>query len=368
MVIAIIGILVALLLPAVQAAREAARRTECKNKLKNIGLAVLNFSDTYGQFPSGGNQPGARIEDYQRDSLIVSSNSQLSGPPNGPAKQGIGFLYQILPFIEEGSVQQIVTSAEINQVPVSLYNCPSRRGVTFRGSSASLTDYAGALAAPARWELGDAEMDDRLQDPVPSGTAQRMFHWAWGCPFPGCQNYPPANGFLIGLANQPDVNQLQFRGIFQRTDYVVTGSAGSRTATDRGLYSPMRVAKISDGTSKTIMVAEKWIHPAMRDGSSHAGTPTDIGTAGDDAGWADGWDCNNMRSTALQPRPDSEGEYPGVNGGACNEISDWVFGSAHPGGINSVFADGSVRFINYDVDLENFNRLGHRFDGEVVEP
>ena len=140
----------------------------------------------------------------------------------------------------------------------------------------------------------------------------------------------------------------------------------------------MTFAKITDGSSKTIVAGEKWLHPQLHDGN---GAPHN---AGDDRGWADGWDCNNLRSTALQPRPDTEGtlpndpETPPDGAGACDEIGDvflrealddmdWVFGSSHPGGLNVVFADASVQFINYDVDLENFNRLGHRRDGEPVD-
>ena len=93
-VIAIIGILVALLLPAIQAAREAARRTECKNNLKNIGLAIHNFHDTHKRFPMGGTINAPQIQNYV-----------VNGRPNGTERQGLGWLYQILPHLEEGALK-----------------------------------------------------------------------------------------------------------------------------------------------------------------------------------------------------------------------------------------------------------------------
>ena len=127
-VIAIIGILVALLLPAIQAAREAARRTQCQNNLKNIGLAIHNFNDSKKQFPTGGTGPGVKIENYLQDSL-TTPEANRKGPPNGPLKQGVGWMFQILPYLEEGSISNIIRQEDLSKNPIELYNCPSRRGI-----------------------------------------------------------------------------------------------------------------------------------------------------------------------------------------------------------------------------------------------
>ncbi|HOM19265.1 MAG TPA: DUF1559 domain-containing protein, partial [Thermoguttaceae bacterium] len=89
-VITIIGILISLLLPAVQSAREAARRTQCINNLKQIGLAILNHEQARREFPTGGDIPWPNIANYL-----------TNGQPNGPAKQGLGWAYQILPYLEQ---------------------------------------------------------------------------------------------------------------------------------------------------------------------------------------------------------------------------------------------------------------------------
>lgn len=113
-VIAIIAILVSLLLPAVQQAREAARRTQCANHLKQIGLAFHNHHDQYGFFPTGGwnwNTPP----------------SYKNGHPDVGADQRAGWGFQILPFIEASSVWQAGTETAVGQTNPTFF-CPSRRG------------------------------------------------------------------------------------------------------------------------------------------------------------------------------------------------------------------------------------------------
>ena len=108
-VIAIIAILVGLLLPAVNAAREAARRTQCQNHMKQIGLAVIMYHDAGGNYPQGRN-----------------TRHQM----------GVSWAFRLLPFLEEQSIHDAYdeayrVDAEENAVamrtPVSSYFCPSRR-------------------------------------------------------------------------------------------------------------------------------------------------------------------------------------------------------------------------------------------------
>ena len=140
-VIAIIGILVALLLPAIQSAREAARRSQCKNNLKNIGLACLNHADTMKVFPTGGGRWGSIIDSYVDPE-----------PPNGkiagPSQQGIGWGYQILPFMEESTVHDLKRNNQTTEVFIPSYICPSKRGTvrisSWGGAEVVLMDYAGA--------------------------------------------------------------------------------------------------------------------------------------------------------------------------------------------------------------------------------
>ena len=112
-VISIIGILTALLLPAVQAAREAARRTECINHLKQIGLAFHNHQSTHRVFPGGGHN-------------WRSPPTYIDGRPVSGTAQGAGWGFQILPFIEEQAVWQSGPAAAV-AAPVATMFCPSRR-------------------------------------------------------------------------------------------------------------------------------------------------------------------------------------------------------------------------------------------------
>ena len=127
-VITIIGILIALLLPAVQAAREAARRAQCSNNLKQISLGCLNHESAYGFFPTNGWGP-----------LWV-------GDPNRGAgySQPGGFVFCVLPYVEQAAVYQLGMGITSNAAlvaantqrlptPVATFNCPSRRAAKAYG-------------------------------------------------------------------------------------------------------------------------------------------------------------------------------------------------------------------------------------------
>jgi prepilin-type N-terminal cleavage/methylation domain-containing protein/prepilin-type processing-associated H-X9-DG protein len=352
-VIAIIGLLVALLLPAIQSSREAARRTQCKNNLKNIGMSVHNLIDTYKYFPTGGTDTFPTLEFFLHDTHTQPNTNLRQGPPNGPLKQGLGWLYQILPYLEEGPIKNIVRSGQLMGLTIPLYNCPSRRGPTFGqaigGTGFQLVDYAAAVAGPARSEIGDSEFNKYLADSHPTYPhfTSKQAEIFWGCP--GC----PASGGrgLNDLRTKYAAGKLpKFRGIIQRTDWFDSPSPGKHV----GWGVKMTFAKIDDGASKTMLAGEKWVHVSNYSGSYPA----------DDLGWATGWDFDALRSTLIKPRSDSRDPRPVDSND--NDPGLYTFGSAHADGSNAVFADGSVTFISYDMDLENFNRLGHRFDGEAM--
>ncbi len=146
-VITIIGILIALLLPAVQAARESARRAQCLNNLKQIGLGFHNHHNTYSCFPSGGQcctGPGGRT--------LVNGST-----PGNYAVQKWSWCYQILPYIEQTPLWSLYNAADPNHgdgtiisTPVSAYYCPSRARQKVVASIA-VTDYAGNGGSYGNW-------------------------------------------------------------------------------------------------------------------------------------------------------------------------------------------------------------------------
>src|SRR5262249_38566927 len=121
-VIAIIAILIALLVPAVQKVRESANVTQCKNNLKQIGLAFHNHHETFKVFPSGGTE----LQDNKTRTQVGA------GAPANYESQTWGWAYQILPYLEMDTLWKDRSDVVIAETPIATYTCPSFRGPIVR--------------------------------------------------------------------------------------------------------------------------------------------------------------------------------------------------------------------------------------------
>jgi prepilin-type N-terminal cleavage/methylation domain-containing protein/prepilin-type processing-associated H-X9-DG protein len=364
-VIAIIGVLIALLLPAVQAAREAARRAQCQNNLKQIGLAMQNHVNAMRVFPSGGNGPNPFVYDYTSGPKTNATTG--SGSPNGPAKQGLGWAYQILPYLEQGAIKGLVSQVQMQQLTVPGYYCPSRRSAEKVQGATGLTvlmDYAAAT--PTSFRCGsdyatggkyDLNVTTKITEAGggPAGYNEAVKSFWCGA---GNNGQAPAhNSFTDGVI---------VRAPWRLRSGATTSAPGKGEVVQGGsvLVEP---GKVSDGLSNTLLVSEKIVRSDL-----YAGNITETGgpSWSDDRGWSDGFDPDTMRLTGVPPLSDSDGFCFAANTDQfCtgNGVEVLFFGSAHSTGINAVFADGSVHQISYDIDRFLFNALGTRNGEEQID-
>jgi len=308
-VIAIIGILVALLLPAIQSAREAARRSQCSNNLKQWGLACATHHDSLKAFPTAG----------QRD-FWPTPRILVNGRPATLAKQNWGWMYQVMPYIEGGNLWANTDDLVVLKNGPDEGICPSRRTKVISNvqlpTGEMLSDYSG--------NGGDTNSDG-----------------------------------LSSLGLTPNTNPR--KPYAAHTGVIIAQDDDWKNQTTTPLRNPLIAIKhIVDGTSKTMLIGEKYV-PNI----DYTGT-----TYGDNRGWARGFTWEAMRFSDLPPRSDSElpTPYPVAyydNALVCNECS--AFGSAHPGGFNIVLCDGSVRILSYEVDHTTFKSLTNRADGGTFE-
>jgi prepilin-type N-terminal cleavage/methylation domain-containing protein len=324
-VIAIIGVLVALLLPAVQAAREAARRSQCSNQLRQIALAWHGHHDAHQGFPSGG--WGWRW---------------MADPNEGSGKDQPGsWAYQILPFMEGMAVHQIGKGAtnltakkealaQLEATVVPGFNCPSRRQAKLypnRNAGSSDQYNANSPQAVARGDYAGnlgPEISQQAGEPAPF-CGGRYTQW---CDGPSLANAEAGQGWVSSRFDQHARNGDV---LFQHVS--------------------VNMKEITDGTSNTYMVGEKFLQPQYYEDITPSGN---LGFNDDQGLWI-GDDLDNNRNTELPPAQDQDG-VPLL----------FLFGSAHPGGFNMALCDASVRSISYDIDPVTHKWLGHRSDGQVL--
>lgn len=352
-VIAIIAVLISLLLPAVQSAREAARRAQCVNNLKQLGLAVHNFESTYGSMPRSGehnvviNGKTFKTQDYHSTFTTVLS------------------------FIEGGNVYNTLNI----QMPYN-FACNTTASFTVVKTFLCPTNgLSGDRAGEGTDSIGFGCIDYATApytELMPDGTDK----WT-----PGFASTTPGFGALTGQAynaayyTQYSCQDCSSSKIMQLDPQHVL--SGKVNVFDGG----PRISAISDGTSNTFMIYEDTGRSQRMQGHGNYAAPTtdyapDLNAPapyvqGARRSWRWG-DPDNAAGVATGINNNKNGGF-GVN--SCGGANDWsihdcgpnneIF-SWHPGGANVCFADGSVKFVKDSTNKAIVRALVTRNGGEVI--
>jgi prepilin-type N-terminal cleavage/methylation domain-containing protein/prepilin-type processing-associated H-X9-DG protein len=320
-VITIIGILMGLLLPAVQAAREAGRRTQCQNNLKQLGLAMLQHETAKRYLPTAG-WGYAWAGDPDRGSGI---------------KQPGGWTYCILPYIDQSALSRLGAGladgngnstspkakalVQLITTPLAVLHCPSRRQFKLYTNSNGQNN-CGPASAVARSDYaangGDNNLDDATQSTFLGG----------GQPNSYSQGDDPT--YWAHLQRNTGV-------CLQHTE--------------------LPLAKVTDGPSNTYLVGEKYL---STDNYENGVDPGDDQTAYSGFNWDVVRSCGNATTYQASNYQAPQQDRPG-------SANPWNFGSAHPGSFTITFCDGSVHDISYSIDPETHRRLCNRADGQPID-
>jgi len=307
-VIAIIAILIALLLPAVQQAREAARRTQCKNNLKQMGLALHNYHDTYNRFPSGQGNTGFRGG--------VSPNEMW----------GHSQWVALLPYIDQAPMYNqwnFVADDEGWTGNRPIYT--GKRIPMLFCPSSTLPDGGNGSVAPAAQYFGIA------------GAA-------------------PRTGFTAGVNGQDYWDNTGNWGMSGNQGMLVNRFGKG-------------IRDCSDGTSNTMIEAEisNYIYDATGNRGDRRPGRNWGWTMGGLTGW-DGW-APNVSNVTIRYAPNAR--VLGQNGlvwSAWDDASgaNTPLSSFHTGGVQVLMTDGTVRFVSDNINLLILSQLASRDDGQVI--
>jgi prepilin-type N-terminal cleavage/methylation domain-containing protein len=360
-VITIIGVLIALLLPAVQAAREAARQTQCINNMKQLALGCLTHEQNTGKFPAGG------------------WGYLWTGDPDRGTdwRQPGGWIYNVMPFIEQQGLHDLgvglgdgpndfntTTKKNWNYqrmtTPIAMLHCPSRR-------------------KPVLYPLtsGGAGGSNFANCDRPPAVVRTDYAGNLGSQYTIC-NYHPTNTHLIGgepswgVGGPPNVSAMEDYPSRKQTAGAFA-AIGNVAAVSTGIFffaSTVKMQEVTDGASNTFLLGEKYVGPDWYD------TGVDPGD-NEDAYMGDNQDitrctCAMYRPEYLPTRDPRQictwGYWIGIN----RDTPGWAatskgFGSCHANGCGMAFCDGRVDIVNYRVEFIVELFLSCRNDGRAID-
>jgi len=346
-VIAIIAVLISLLLPAVQSAREAARRAQCTNNLKQIGLAMHNYESGNGSFP-----PSGESTNFNPASVGSTSTVPITQFVDG----NFSAFARLLPYMEGGSSYSAIN------FNVAEYN--EATGMNFTGCSTVVSVYL--CPSSVRQPDGGNDGIDTL-DPITTLFGKGYGYDDYG---PTCYTDIDPTGTNTGYSAA-----TPFRNKASRADGLLH-------------VGKTRISECSDGLSNTIAIGEdagrdpRFVSP-YTEGIVYNGAPARTSPPPGELGPADGYTAirrywrwaeadtafgvsgqpNNKYRPMYEQSAWSTGPYvtAGNNAGANDELF-----SFHPGGINVLMGDGSVRFLRDSVNLVTLRSLVTLRGGEVI--
>jgi prepilin-type N-terminal cleavage/methylation domain-containing protein/prepilin-type processing-associated H-X9-DG protein len=335
-VIAIIAILIGLLLPAVQKVREAAARTQCQNNLKQLGIAMHSYHDANGSFPANQQQVGTNVW----ESLSAS--------------------YFILPYIEQGAL--------FNSIVIPSNAPPPGQTAWGAGNAANWSSaYFGAMGTRLSVFICPSALRSAQRGTHPEWWDGPGSNYGWCYGSRPNANWDPYNNGMISQHRQTRMAEV--------TDGLSNTILGSEFLSGSGapMSGPGRYPfdifyTGNPGQFSSIAVYE---FPTQAEldaiGSAARNSPVGVKT---NNGTMPLWYSagHSAFNTAAPPN----WRWPSTGAECCpGGAHDWYYGilpprSLHTGGVNAVFGDGSVRFLQDNINLLTFQRLGNSRDGAPV--
>jgi prepilin-type N-terminal cleavage/methylation domain-containing protein/prepilin-type processing-associated H-X9-DG protein len=370
-VIAIIAVLIALLLPAVQAAREAARRAQCTNNLKQIGLALHNYHQSIGTFPPGKAQSAS----------AVPYTAYAGWTDWGPQAM-------MLPYMEQNPIYNAINfnfcggysyggycNITANNKLIASYMCPSDTNVGYGGAPSQ------SLTLAQNWgQTNYPPNTNSYRGSIGTTTSK----WGWTTGYMQCQPDPmgfgtpnPCSAYSTGLFVYYVSNGIQqvTDGTSNTIAYAesLVGDPGTfspfhrnDSVTNVGAAVPGEVADASAGNNYQALII-----PALNQCTAAFKVAQPSASQAYDSGNRWGWGSVGMSLFNTVVTPNSKNQPWNSCKDTCNNCGgdDANFAntqSNHPGGVNVLFADGSVKFIKDSISPQTWMALGTKSNGEVI--